>query len=65
MIEEDRKEREADMGQPGKRRDPWQGSEKESSAGVSVCFHLHPHRLRLQFSVCLWTVSYSLPLSVV
>ena len=28
MIEEDGKEREADMGQPGNWREPWQGSEK-------------------------------------
>jgi len=28
MIEEDGKEREADMGQPGNQREPWQGSEK-------------------------------------
>lgn len=36
MIEEDGKEGEAEEGQPGKKRDPWQGSKKESSASVSV-----------------------------
>ena len=63
MIEEDGKEREVDMGQPGKWRDPWQGSEKVQCQ--HVCLRLHPRGLRLQFSVCLWPSSYFLPLSVV
>lgn len=41
MIEEDGKEREVDMGQPGKWRDPWQGSEKvqcqRECLSVSIC----------------------------
>lgn len=63
-MEEDRKEREADMGQPGKRRDPGQGRGKKSSAGVSVSIFI-PTALgsssvsvcgpRLTFCLCLWS----------
>lgn len=65
MIGEYGKEGEADMGQPGKWRDPWQGSEKAQRQCVCLCLHLHPHCLRLQlvsvcrpyltFCLCLWS----------
>ena len=63
MIEEDGKEREADMGNQGEGEALGRGVRK--SPGPVCLFRLHPHSLRLQSSVCLWTSSYFLPLSVV